>query len=29
MTTDHDLLAKPLFSEDWDMAHRADQWSFP
>ena len=29
MTTDHDLLAKPLFSEDWDMAHRTDQWSFP
>ena len=29
MTTDHDILAKPLFSEDCDMAHRADQWSFP
>jgi hypothetical protein len=29
MTTDHDILARPLFSEDWESAQRADQWSFP
>lgn len=29
MATDPDILATPLFSEDWERAQRPDEWSFP
>lgn len=29
MTIDQDILARPLFSEDWERAQRPDEWSYP
>ena len=29
MTVDNDILASPLFSDDWERAQRPDEWSYP
>jgi hypothetical protein len=29
MTIDQNILARPLFSDDWERAQRFDEWSYP
>jgi hypothetical protein len=29
MTVDNNILASPLFSDDWERAQRPDEWSYP